>query len=140
MGKLDGRCLCGGVTYTSQAEPAFAAVCHCRNCQRQGGSAFSLVVGVPEDALELDRASLREFVKDDGESATRRYFCGECGSPIYSASPKLPGVIVLKAGTLDDTSWIEPQLEVWGESAQPWVTEVEGRPRLPRSVAEGAAA
>ena len=35
-----------------------------------------------------------------------------------------------KAGTLDDKSWLEPQLEVWGRSAQPWVEQVEGRPRV----------
>jgi hypothetical protein len=42
-------------------------------------------------------------------------------------------MLILKAGTLDDPSWLEPQLEVWGESAQPWIHEVEGRPRMPRS-------
>ena len=53
MGKLDGRCLCGAVEYSCDAEPAFTAVCHCRDCQRQSGTAFSVIVGVPESDFRL---------------------------------------------------------------------------------------
>jgi hypothetical protein len=133
MGKLDGRCLCGAITYTSDAEPAFAAICHCKNCQRQSGTAFSVVVGVPEADLEIE-GELSSFatVGEDHGRETQRQFCAACGSPILSLSPGMPGIAFLKAGTLDDTSWLEPQLEVWGSSAQPWVAEVEGRPRMDR--------
>jgi hypothetical protein len=134
MGKLDGRCLCGAITYSSDAEPAFTAICHCKDCQRQSGTAFSIVVGVPRDQLEVegDLSSYSTTGEDHGRE-TERQFCSACGSPILSMSPGLPGVAVLKAGTLDDTSWLEPQLEVWGRSAQPWVEQVESRPRLERS-------
>ena len=134
MSKLDGRCLCGAVTYTSQADPIFQAICHCTECQRQSGTAFSIVVGVQEDALQIDGELKTHVTKgEDSGADTQRKFCPECGSPIVSMSAGLPGVAVLKAGTLDDTSWLEPQLEVWGRSAQPWVHEVEGRPRIERS-------
>ena len=41
---IKGGCLCGQVRYTANAEPAFTGVCHCKNCQKQAGSAFSIVV------------------------------------------------------------------------------------------------
>jgi hypothetical protein len=134
MGKLDGRCLCGAVTYSSDADPAFAAICHCKNCQRQSGSSFSLVVGIPTAQLEVTGDTLSSFatVGEDSGRETERQFCSACGSPILSLSAAMPDVAIVKAGTLDDTSWIEPQLEVWGSSAQPWVEPVEGRPRMER--------
>jgi hypothetical protein len=134
MGKLDGRCLCGAITYSCDAEPVFTAVCHCKDCQRQTGTAFSIVVGVPVDALEIKGDSLATFCtlgEDHGQEVARR-FCSNCGSPVVSAMAANPGVMVLKAGTLDDTSWLAPQLEVWGRSAQPWVGPPDNRPRLDR--------
>jgi hypothetical protein len=133
MAKLDGRCLCGAVTYSADAEPAFTAVCHCRTCQRQTGTSFSIIVGVPEAAFKLE-GDYGTFVtegEDSGKEA-RRHFCPSCGSPICTLSDGFPGVAIVKAGTLDDVSWLEPQIEVWGRSAQPWIAEAEGRPRLPR--------
>ena len=134
MGKLDGRCLCGSITYRSDADPVAQAICHCRTCQRQTGTSFSLAIVVPADQVVVQGDTLRRTttIGEEHGGETERWFCGECGSPLYSVSPALPGFVVLKAGTLDDPSWLEPQLEVWGESAQPWVREVEGRPRLPR--------
>ena len=49
--KINGGCLCGQVRFKADAEPLFQAVCHCKNCQKQGGTAFSVVVGVPTAAL-----------------------------------------------------------------------------------------
>jgi hypothetical protein len=37
----------------STGEPLAIAVCHCRNCRRQSGSAFSVNVVVCADAMEL---------------------------------------------------------------------------------------
>ncbi len=133
MGKLDGRCLCGAITYSCAADPLFTAVCHCHNCQRQTGTSFSIVVGVPEDALVVEGDTLGRFatVGESHGKPTERRFCTACGSPIVTLSEALSGVAIVKAGTLDDTTWLEPQIEIWGDSAQPWVTEHDTRPRLP---------
>jgi hypothetical protein len=133
MGKLDGRCLCGAVQYSCDAEPVFTAVCHCRDCQRQTGTAFSVIVGAPADQFNLSGSlSAHPTVGEDHGKETRRRFCPNCGSPVISESDGFPGVVIIKAGTLDDPSWLEPQIEVWGRSAQPWIPEPEGRPRLER--------
>jgi len=133
MGKLDGRCLCGAVSYRADADPVFTAICHCKNCQRQTGTAFSLVVGVREEDFELDgEPAVFTTAGEDHGGETRRHFCSACGSPLLSTSDALPGIVIVKAGTLDDVSWLQPQLEVWGEQAQPWIQPADGRPRLPR--------
>ena len=140
MGKLDGHCLCGSVSYASDADPAFVAICHCNDCQRQTGAAHSIVVGVPADQIEISGAdSLKVFttVGEDHGTEVQRRFCGECGSPIYTENGGLPGVFILKGGTLNDTSWLAPQIEVWGRSAQPWVEVDESRPRMERGVGAG---
>jgi hypothetical protein len=33
---------------------------------------------------------------------------------------------MLKAGTLDDKSWLEPTIHFWCDSAQPWVEIKDG--------------
>jgi hypothetical protein len=49
------------------------------------------------------------------------YFCPVCGSRIYHGSSQKPDYWHLKAGTLDDTSWLEPVAQAWTSSAQPWL-------------------
>jgi len=131
---LTGRCLCGAVTYRVDAEPVAQAACHCTDCQRQTSSPFSVVVGVPRDALHVEGDTLSSFatIGTDHGGETRRYFCSACGSPIYSDAAVMPQVVFLKAGSLDDASWLEPALEVWTASAQPWSPHFEDVPQLER--------
>jgi len=51
--KIEGGCLCGKVRYSADAEPIFVGVCHCKNCQKQAGTAFSVIFGIPKPALSL---------------------------------------------------------------------------------------
>jgi hypothetical protein len=135
MPNLDGSCLCGGVKYTSDAEPAMTAVCHCRHCQKQTGTAFSLVVGLPADSIRFTESkSLAEY-DDVGDSGgtVRRLFCNNCGSPIVSFAQAAPGIGFVKAGTLEDRDWLEPQVHIWCETAQPWVTLEDGMAQVPRN-------
>ena len=62
--KIEGGCLCGKVRYSADAEPAFVGVCHCKNCQKGTGTAFSLVVGLPKPALSVHEnlAFWRDFL------------------------------------------------------------------------------
>jgi hypothetical protein len=137
MGKLDGSCLCGKVTYSCEGEPLANAICHCTECQRQTGSSFSMIVAVPRDALKVEGDSLSSFttVGTDSGSKVARHFCRECGSPIVSLSEGTPELAFIKAGTLNDKSWYEPQMQVWCDSAQPWVPVTSlADAQLPRGV------
>jgi len=120
--RLNGGCLCGGVRYTCEAEPLLTAICYCPHCQKQTSAPFSVVVAVPKGSLKIEGATLKTF-NDAGDSGqpVRRNFCGSCGSPIMSYVESMPDVEFIKAGTLDDTSWLNPTMEIWCDTAQPWV-------------------
>ena len=128
--RIRGSCLCGSVSYSCDAEPAFVGVCHCKNCQKQSGSAFSVVVAVPEAALSIE-GPLKTY-HDTGDSGhpVLRNFCPECGSAITTLAAAMPGMAIIKAGTLDDTSWLDPQMHVYCASAQTWTPIPESSQRF----------
>jgi hypothetical protein len=133
MTRVSGACLCGSVSYESDVEPLMTAICHCQNCQRQSGSAFSVNVGVPEPALHLKgEEHLRTYV-DQGSSGQKvlRQFCGLCGSPLISRVGSIPGLAFIKSGTLHDRSWVKPSVQLWCDSAQPWVALDPPLPSFP---------
>ncbi|MFZ1882889.1 MAG: GFA family protein [Rhodoplanes sp.] len=123
MSRIKGGCLCGTVRYECNAEPLMTAVCHCTHCQKTSGSAFSINIGVPADSVAISGGSLARF-KDVGTSGKPawRSFCQTCGSSLATEAEAFPGVVFLKAGTLDDPSWLDPKLHIWTQSKQPWVT------------------
>ena len=51
MPKVAGGCLCGQLRYAANTEPVFSAVCHCKTCQKQSGTAFNIVIAVPQPAV-----------------------------------------------------------------------------------------
>ena len=135
-GLLDGRCLCGRLTYRCDGEPLVTVVCHCKDCQRQTGSAFSIFVVVPSATLHVGGDTLATYVTvgaDSGEERQRQ-FCSKCGSPVVTLLAEQPELAVIKAGTLDDPSWLSPTMEVWCDSAQPWLAPIENSRRLARGL------
>lgn len=132
---LSGGCLCGQVRYTITADPVFVGICHCTNCQKQSGAAYSVNVGVAKDALAL-QGSLKTFTDhgDSGREVLRR-FCPDCGSPIITDAAAFPTIHIIKAGTLDDPSGLRPQRQIFCASKHPWVPILEGVPAYEKSVA-----
>jgi hypothetical protein len=118
-----GRCQCGQITYGLSGGLIATAVCHCDHCQRQSGAAFSVNLIVHESQLAVS-GDLSTF-EDRGEHGDAVYvyrrFCGQCGTPIFSALVEPAGILAVKAGTLDDKSGVRPTVEVWCDHKQPWV-------------------
>lgn len=133
MKKATGGCLCGQVRYECTGDPAMVAVCHCKNCQRQAGSAFSIIAGWPRNQVAI--TGTMATYRDQGESGNPvlRQFCAGCGSPIVSDVGVMPALLFVKAGTLDDTSWLKPAVHLFCESKQAWVGIEPGVPQVPRN-------
>jgi hypothetical protein len=131
---ITGRCLCGSVTYSADAAPVVQAVCHCTDCQRQTGNPFSVIVGVPRAAFHVEGSTLASFATtgEDHGGETHRSFCSACGSPVFSIAAVAPELAFIKAGSLDDASWLEPAAEVWTSSAQPWSPQFANTARMER--------
>ena len=111
-------------------------VCQYEDCQRQTGSAFSIFVVVPRATLRVEGETLAMYVTvgvDTGEEPQRQ-FCSKCGSPVVTLLAEQPELAVIKAGTLNNRSWLSPTLEVWCGSAQPWLASIENSRRLARGL------
>ena len=106
---ITGRCLCGSVEYSAEAQPVVQAVCHCTDCQRQTGGPFTVVVGVPLAAFSIEGSTLASYATtgEDHGADTQRSFCSACGSPLFSISAVSPELALIKAGTME-TVGIEP--------------------------------
>ena len=127
-----GGCLCGAVRYKVQWPPVMVAACHCGNCQKQAGSALSLVAFLKREQLDVTgELSTYQDIGASGEPVYRK-FCGKCGSPVITETPSaiLQGNIFIKAGTLDDCSGLAPTLHFWTNSAQDWFVFPETGQRL----------
>ncbi len=124
---LVGGCSCGAVRYEVSAPPLMVYNCHCVNCQKTSGSAFNVSVTIVESGFAFTKGEPKVIVWPSDAGTTRTGFlCGDCGSRIAQGSKPSRGVLSLRAGTLDDTSWVQPVGDIWTRSAQPWVTFVEG--------------
>ena len=116
-----GGCQCGRVRYSILSEPITLYICHCRDCQRQSGSAFGMSLIIPESGFQLSSGTLKTFeIRADSGRTKTCAFCPDCGVRIYNATR--PDRISIKAGTLDDVSKLQPQAHGWTSRKQPWTT------------------
>ena len=123
---LEGGCACGSVRYRLTSDPLFVHCCHCRNCQRQTGSAFVINLLIEADRVELLAGETQavDAPRDDG-SAQRIYRCPSCQVAVYSEYG-WPEVAFVRAGTLDDPSAVQPDVHIYTRSKLPWVRLPEG--------------
>ncbi|HEV2333983.1 MAG TPA: GFA family protein [Stellaceae bacterium] len=137
MPQITGGCRCGQVRYSANAEPAFTGVCHCTNCQKESGTAFSVVIAVPQAALAIQGSPKSYTSKGDSGKAVVAKFCPNCGSTLLSEPELMPGMSIVRAGTLDDTSWLKPTMEIYCDSKQPWVELGGGLQSFPKMPGPG---
>src|SRR6266496_2804891 len=118
-----GGCACGAIRYEGNAAPIMMLKCHCRDCQRLTGGGFAAALVMPAGALRLTRGQLRyNFTPSIARGKHKRGFCPECGSRITGAESEgeESQFVAVLAGSLDDPSWFQPQIDVFVSDAQPW--------------------
>ncbi|MBT7561804.1 MAG: GFA family protein [Proteobacteria bacterium] len=115
--------MCGDIQYDVEGDSSVTGICHCPDCKRQTGSAFSTIVGVGADQIVVEGTPRIYKTKGISGEGVLRHFCGNCGSPLYSVVNSMPGVAFIKAGTLDDTSWLVPTIEFFCDNADIWTTQ-----------------
>ena len=129
----EGGCLCGAVRYTVAWPPLMMLTCSCSNCQKQSGSALSVVGACRRGDLAIEGELTTFDDRGDSGNAVYRKFCGKCGSPVLTDTPgaQAQDLIFFKAGTLDQTAGLAPTPHMWTKSAQQWVVFPEGAVTLP---------
>jgi hypothetical protein len=68
---------------------------------------------------------------DSGNSLSR-HFCPECGSPLFTSSPRHPQWVFVKAGALDDPAAVKPSYESWVSSKVAWARIPDGLEKYER--------
>jgi hypothetical protein len=130
---FSGGCQCRAVRYEVSAEPLAVFLCHCRACQYESAGGPSVVVMVPVEAFKLNGTPKGHTVIADSGTPTTRCFCGECGTPLFGKPSGDFPFVMLRAGSMDDASWLKPHSTIWVSSAQPWAAISDKIPRFERN-------
>ena len=131
--EVEGGCYCGAVRYRVEGEPVIKGQCHCRECQYITGGAPNLVMGVPDAGFSFLRGAGKPFQRRDLATPVTREFCAECGTHLLTRAPGMPGVVLIKVGTLDDPSVFGgPQLAIYTVEKQSFHHVPEGIPAFER--------
>ena len=129
---LEGGCACGVVRYRLGAAPLIVHCCHCRDCQRAGGTAYNPAIGVPRAAVKITGEPKYYESKADSGNMARRAFCPNCGSRLFSYPPFAPDLMVIVASSLDEPSMFKPAMDIFTSSAQPWDLMDPALPKFPK--------
>ena len=119
-GVRTGGCLCGAVRYSVRGHPVHVVRCHCADCRKESGSAFTVYAHWPVEAFELSG----EVASYDG-----RGFCPRCGSRLLDTTGVDSGgtLIEIRIGSLDEAPFeLKPEDEIWVKRRESWIPPVEG--------------
>ena len=131
---MEGGCACRAVRYRMESAPMFVHCCHCRWCQRETGSAFALNAMIEADRVTLLRGA-PELVETPSESGRGQKIarCPHCRVALWSHYGGAGAAVsFVRAGTLDDPDSVPPDIHIFTESKQPWVTFPPGIPAMPQ--------
>ena len=118
---ITGSCLCGQLHYQLDETQAQLAVhCHCRDCQKVTGCGKATVAALPLDAIELFGEHRIYSSRGTDGSHVNRGFCPQCGGQMLTFVDELPGLVFVKAGTMDDSDWLVVNASCWTHSASCW--------------------
>ena len=114
MTELSGECLCGQVQVSVRGEPLRIGICHCTDCRRESGSAFTYYAVWPVD----------RFAHVGDTSAHRgQHFCPRCGARLFSIDDR---EAELKLGILSKApTGLVPTYELWTKRREPWLRAID---------------
>ncbi|HVU00147.1 MAG TPA: GFA family protein [Polyangiaceae bacterium] len=129
MTKAEGGCACGAVRYRLESAPMFVHCCHCKDCQRQTGSAFVLNALIETDRVTiLSGAVVRSPMPTDSGRPHGIDRCAACGTAVWSEYGGLAKLRFVRVGTLDDATLFSPNVHIYTRSKLPWIVLPEGVP------------
>src|SRR3954462_13806657 len=113
-----GGCLCGAVRYRVRGEPVHVGRCHCADCRKESGSAFTVYGQWPVEAFEVSG----EISSYDGRGFFSLWWA-------RLLNPIDPGdaLIEIRLGSLDQAPFeLKPEAEIWVKRRESWLLPVEG--------------
>jgi hypothetical protein len=109
--------------------------CHCLECRKMTGSAFSVSIAVPRSSLSVT-GDVKNYVftqEVDGEFTTA--FCPNCGTTIYMLPSRedLKEVALIGVGTLnpeDFAALSNPNAEIFTKHRASWLNAMAGADQI----------
>jgi len=134
--KTTGSCYCNAIEYQADIEPGMVGICHCRDCQVFGGSAFRTVAAVTPKNFQFTKGQPTYFKKVSGSGAVRKMaFCANCGTHLCSlpADADSEGAFVsIRIATSEAFAELKPAFEVFCDSRVAWLDALGGTIEFPR--------
>lgn len=124
-----GGCSCGQVRYELVSPVLFTHTCHCMDCQNTTGSAFLINMFADQRDLRVTGDTAPIALPTASGAGRDVHACTNCGTQLwtcYHVAP--PNIILLRGGTLDDTSAVQPAAHIFIGTKQPWLTLPPGDP------------
>ena len=131
--RLTGACGCGAVEFEVTEPLVSATYCHCTRCQRRTGAAASANTRVSAEAFSIVRGEdrLRAWKPEGG---AEKWFCGDCGSALFSRNPADASLVGVRLGALDSDPGIRPSAHQFVAYAAAWEPiPNDGLPRYPET-------
>ena len=128
---VEARCSCGSLVVAVTGAARMVVACHCLACQRRTGAPFGVGAFYPAAAVAVSGAS--KVFSRAGASGGRvhQHFCPACGSTVWWAADRLPGMLGVAVGAFADAGHPGPTRSVFERSRHGWVRfdgEVEAFP------------
>jgi len=126
--QCSGGCACRTVRYRLSPPPLIVHCCHCRWCQRESGAAFALNALIETDRLQLQSGQI-ELVSTPSASGKGQRIarCPICRVALWSHYFGFgERVSFVRVGTLDEPDRFPPDVHIYTESKQPWVSLPSG--------------
>jgi hypothetical protein len=115
-------CHCGQLTLLCDGEPTKVSMCHCRDCQRRSGSAFSVAVFYRRASVRVASGTTTMFERDSASGfPVNFHFCPRCGSNMFWEPRRLPDLIGVAMGAFADPSFPCPEQSVWMKDKYAWL-------------------
>ena len=116
---LYGGCGCGAVRFEVSAPLESANYCHCTRCQRRSGTAASPNARPAPGSFRIvsGEEHLRAWRPEGG---WEKWFCGNCGSALFSRSPQDTERMSIRFGAFDGDPGIRPSVRSFVAYAAPW--------------------
>jgi hypothetical protein len=127
--ELTGGCACGAVRYRLRSAPMFVNCCHCRDCQRQTGSAFVINALIETDRILLLAGQPAPVaVPTESGRPHEIHRCPSCRTALWSDYGGRPALRFVRVGTLDEPAALAPDAHIFTRSRLPWVVLPPGVP------------
>ena len=131
---VEGGCRCGACRYTLTVDaPPPVYCCHCRDCQTWTGTAFSQQAVAPASTLGASGPVVEYRFENRSGSTSHQHLCGICHARLWNTNSGRPGIVLIRAGTLDISDTLVPRAHIWIKRKQPWIAIADDVPTFEES-------